>query len=310
MAVKEGGIGALPIRELYLEEAARCLFTAQNTMTVQNSIEAWMKNFKENIKQLPRDAGWIKKTLSGYAAIVVGAGPSITDAQMEALKGYKGMVFGTNKSMTRLLEHGIRPDVVCVLHTTNEILPHFSTEAIAKAMSNDISGMTQWTWCLTTCLHPDVIKAARQVSGNMSHEYWCNPAIPEEQLENVGHFMEIMSGLPCIDTGGNVGIFAMLCAAQFGCNPIGLLGMEHAFFLDKKWTVEQALGYRIEWNPEDDQTYAITPSFQTYLDGLVKYWRYYDGKGIKIINLSPFGPLFARRKTLMPFLDVSEFVRG
>lgn len=312
VAVREGGIGALPMREILLEEAARCLFTAQNTLTIENSIGYWMDNFKSNLEKhfMFRDCSWFPKKEEGgkhFPAMVVGNGPSLTDGQIDLLKDFEGVLIATNKSLSKLLRNDVEPDFIAVLHTTDDIAPHFSTKEVKDYIKRK-GEILESGLIFTTCLHPKVIYEARNIT--LGPTYWCNPGIPEEQVENIGYFMEMVTGLPTFDTGGNVGLFGMLSAVAMGCNPIGILGMDHAFVLDSKWTTEQALGYRIEYDPEDLQTYAIPPTFQTYLDSLVKYWRYYEAKGTKIINLSSWGPLYARRKSLVPYMELGQFVKG
>jgi hypothetical protein len=307
MACKDGNIGAMPMRELLLEAARDCLNTAQNTITINSSLEFWMKNFKDNLKTLPEGAQWVQKSRRFIPTIVIGAGPSVTDDQIKTLCNFHGITIATNKSLSKCLKNGIEPDFVAVLHTTEDIAEHFRTKDIMDFIAKKGSPIES-TFLLTTCLHPSTVRATKDIS--YGGAYWCNPAVPEEQVENVNRMMSLLSDLPCIDTGGNVGIFALISAIQMGYGPIGILGLEHAFLPDKSWTVEKALGYRFEWNPECDQLYAITPSFQVYLDTLVKYYNYMKAQGVPIFNLTPFGPLYARKKELMPYMDIEQFIKA
>jgi len=303
----EKGIGAIPMRELLLEQAAECLNTAQNTLTVGSSLEFWLENFKSNLLRLS-DFGppkWLTPLEKPTSAIVVGAGPSITDEQIAALGNYRGTIIATNKSVSRLMAQDIIPHYVVTLHTTPDIATHFKTKELSKYMpphgKNDIKKV------FTTMLSPDTIDAARLAL--WGEEFWVNPSVPEDQVENVDYFMSRMTGLPTIETGGNAGIFALLCASTLGCDPIGMLGLEHSHKLDPKWTVEQSLGYHIEYSPSDDSVYAVTPTFQTYLDNLVKYWRSRQMQGKSIFNLSPFGALYTRRDIeKLPYRSVEDFV--
>jgi hypothetical protein len=292
-------MGSMPMRSLLLNEAQYCHHLSQNAFTIEHSLDTWIDNFRNNLPYFMANKVGFKTPRTDKKVLVIGAGPSAVTNYMR-LHDKDIFTVCTNKSLEFLIRSGIEPDVVVVLHSTPEIKGTINTKAVSEYLGQE--GRLKSDFIIPTTIDPGVFWEIAHVS-RRTHQHWFNPAVPEEQVENINQFMERMTGLPVIDTGGDVGVFALLMALEMTTGPVGIIGLEHCLELKKDWTNEQALGYRIEYAPESDMLYAIPPSFQITLDTLVKLCNS-KGKG-RVYNLSKFGPVYARR--LLPHMSMEDF---
>jgi hypothetical protein len=305
-ACNENGIGAMPMRELLKHEMSYCLGVAQNTFTIERALDIWVDNFRKNLSTTPKcGPDWMEIRRSGMPALVVGAGPSAKEADYKFLEGWPNIViFCTNKSLSYLLRDGIEPDYVMVLHSTDEIKGTILTPEVAKYMEETQTGRIYSRFIIPSTIDSEVLKEIRCV-GMEEKELWFNPAIPEESASNIDTFMSRMNGLRIIDTGGNVGVFAMNMAMEMSEGDIGMIGLEHCLPLSDQWTNKQSRTYRIEYAPENGgMLYAVPPSFQSYLETLVGLCRR-KGEG-RVTNLTSFGPVYTRK--LLPYMTLRDFI--
>lgn len=298
-ACTDGEMGSMPMRSLLLNEAQYCHHLSQNAFTIEHSLDTWIDNFRNNLPYITVNKVGFKTPRTDKKTLVIGAGPSAVTNYM-CLRDKDIFTVCTNKSLDFLIKCGIEPDVVVVLHSTPEIKGTIKTKAVSDFLGEC---RLKSDFIIPTTIDPDVFWEIAHIS-RQPHQHWFNPAVPEEQVENINQFMERMTGLPVIDTGGDVGVFALLMALEMTTGPVGIIGLEHCLELKKDWTDEQALRYRIEYAPESDMLYAIPPSFQITLDTLVKLCNS-KGKG-RVYNLSKFGPVYARR--LLPYMSMGDFV--
>lgn len=301
-ACTDGEMGSMPMRSLLLNEAQYCHHLSQNAFTIEHSLNTWIDNFRKNLPHLLGTERRFKLPHTNRKVLVVGAGPTADFAHYWRIKNNDDIfTVCTNKSLKFLIKWGIEPDVVVVLHSTSEIKGTIRTEVVSEHLGR--TGRLDSIFIIPTTIDPEVFQEINDISRPHKH-YWFNPAVPEEQVENINQFMERMTGFPVIDTGGDVGVFALLMALEMTTGPVGIIGLEHCFKLDENWTNEQALRYRIEYAPENRMTYAIPPSFQITLDTLVKLCNS-KGEG-RVCNLSRFGPVFTRK--LLPYMTLEDFV--
>lgn len=300
-ACTDGEMGSMPMRSLLLNEAQYCHHVSQNAFTIEHSLDTWIDNFRENLPHVTHNnkAGF-NVPHTDRKALVIGAGPSAL-TYYGHLKDKGLFTVCTNKSLEFLIRNGIEPDVVVVLHSTPEIKGTINTKVVSDYLGQE--GRLKSDFIIPTTIDPGVFWEIAHISRS-THHHWFNPSIPEEQVENINQFMERMTGLPVIDTGGDVGVFALLMALEMTTGPVGIIGLEHCLALNENWTNEQALGYRIEYAPESyEMLYAIPPSFQVTLDTMVKLCNS-KGKG-RVYNLSNFGPVYARK--LLPYMAMEDF---
>ena len=316
LVVKEtqgGGMGAIPMREMLIRESAYCLGVAQNTYTIERTLDLWVENFRKNLDKLPytHDRNWMEHLGTSLPILVVGAGPSAKGADYSILNtppSHDPTVFCTNKSLSYLLRDGVEPDVVFVLHSTDEIKGTIKTDEVIdylkeKKSKTGENGLDSH-FVIPSTIDSEVLGEIREVN-LIRKELWFNPSVPDENIRNLDVFMGKMNGLRTIDTGGNVGTFALNMAMEMGRGSIGMIGLEHCLELDPSWTNKQARDYRIEFAPENGGAlYAIPPSFMSYLETLIGLCR---TKGSdRVVNLVPFGPVYTRK--LLPFMNLEEFI--
>ncbi len=307
-ACTDGEMGSMPMRSLLLNEAQYCHHLSQNAFTIEHSLDTWIDNFRANLIKndgpllSPLDMG-VDKT--DRKVLVIGAGASAKSADLTHLSRDMTrddtIVICTNKSLSYLLGQGIVPHIMVTLHSTRSILHTFKTPEIQDWTGHYRRKLTHTKFVIPSTIDPEVLAEMRQI-GLRSNERWFNPAVPEEQVENINQFMERMNGFPVIDTGGDVGVFALLIALEMTTGPVGILGLEHCLPLNEDWTNEQALGYRIEYAPEDKTCYAIPPSFQVTLDTMMKLCNS-TGKD-RVYNLAKFGPMYSRKSLPQSTLEV------
>jgi len=307
-AMSCSAIGSNTAYQVLSDEQSRVNAIRHSAHTVNVELDDWIHNFAYNFQFMPkRKSGWDEMVIK-ESAIVVGAGPSLTDDQLLALDGYEGTVICVNKSLDRMYSLGLVPDWAIMLHTTDEILPHFTTPAVRENLhrSNVI---------LSSIGHPSVTDEVL-AHANPERTFWYNPSIPSCFAPNVDRMMAVMTNEIVVDTGGNVGIWGLVLANIMKAKKVGLLGMEHCHDITKVtgWDNEKAATYDYQWAPEDDQVYCLTPMFKAYLLGLVNFINRVREE-TEVYNLTPFGPMYAQRNIHneefhgVPYLTPQEFVR-
>lgn len=295
------GIGAIYAKTLVEQELVFVQTVEVNTHTLSVYLASWLQQYSANLVLTKgfmdnRWPSWPGR--QGESCMVVGAGPSLSDEQLDALNSYTGFIICSNKVLERMLEHGTHPDLVAVIHSTPEIAAHFKGPLAREAL-NGIEVVA------STMVHPDVTKALLEAGARIR---WFNPAIPELFKKNVNEFLYRTSNCPVIDTGGNVGLFMCTIASEHSTfETIGLLGMEQALALDPKWTNEQAMENVIYYAPEDlPEPFAINQVFHGYLQTLMGWYCELGGRK-KVYNLTKNGMLYVGRRDGMPYMDLDEF---
>jgi hypothetical protein len=309
MTTPEGGIGVAPTIGMLRQKLMELGILLNNVVTVEAMLPTWIDNFSRNyVKHIANRAEvpGIPQNAIKDSAIVVGAGDSVmcSDGKnIEALKAYKGTIICTNKSFGELVRHGVVPHYVVAIHSTEEILVHFENKKVMDAL---LVGGT--TVILSTMVDPRVADKIMSSVAEPEQVVWFNPSIPDTYAPNIDTVINIMSGLPLLDTGGNAGLFAVRTAILMGAKRIGILGMEHCLELSNGWTNEQARGYDIIFAPEDGKIFAITPVFKGYLESMMQTIDEYR-KDVKVFNLTPNGLLYTDSERLkVPYSPVDYFV--
>lgn len=280
---------------IYVENAAN------NTVTLEGMFDTWLENFTYNQQIFRKSFGEqdIRKCLKLEDVIVVGAGPSVTDKQLKKLKKWNGAIVCTNKMFPRLLDLDIMP-TLCVVVDGNKSV----AEPLERLWGMDYEDVSTY-FMVATQVDPRVAV----ILSNFVYVYWFNSLIPEEFMPNAEYILRKLSGLPTIDTGGNAGLFAAVMAKTLGAKRIALLGMEHCHKLNPLWKNDEAEKYQIIYAPEDGMSFAVTPAFVNYLNNLISYIA--QNQDVKWTNLTKFGLMYTRRKTLEPYIkyaDLEEYI--
>jgi len=236
-----------------------------------------------------------------HKALVIGAGPSMTVPNIRELEEFEGVVICTNKSLGPTIQGLNRcPDVCVILDASHDVLSGLMPHHAVACMEQGYTHFLVATQC-----HKNVVQ---WLVANVAHDHlhFFHSSIPEELLENVNFMLKKFWDVPVIDSGGNAGLLALKISNQLGASITGMLGMEHSHKLDEKWTNEQAFEYKIIYAPEDHQTFAVTPSFQGYLNKLVAWVREHD-----CVNLTDWGwPYCMRDKIPLKYMTRAEFVKS
>lgn len=285
-ALHEGRAEEL-IRVLHSEEDFLS-YSSNQLLTYQHMVETWLENFRDNLPIIGNGRWMDAIPYDGRPVICVGAGPSMTDNELRPLKDSKHcFVICTNKIAERLLKYRT-PDLMVVLHGTDEILPHFQGPRVGKALRN---GMPV---ALPTVASPKVVT---EVISRTQSVWWFNASVPN--TENVDSMMKLMThGLPTFDTGGNVGLCSMIIAMEtLGAKVIGFMGMETCKDLKEINTDSMASMCDIVYMPERKQLFAVPPSFKDYAISMGSVIRNANDR-CDFVNLTPVG---------IPFLSAASW---
>ena len=305
--MQDGMVGTIVAREVFRNLAMEAENAQTNTFTTQAYIELWVKNFAHGLKKGYFDN--VKDFAKGIkvkdSLLVVGAGPSLTEEVIESLHKYKGTIYCVNKSLDRLLKHGIVPTVVGVVHSTDEVLPHFETDLVRKHMK-DINVIA------SNQIHPSVQDFIVKYA-DPEKLFWFHADIVEDFAANVDNVFLTMVKMPRADTGGNVGVFGVAVGERLEAKHIGLVGMDLCFPLEWLRNYSESMESNIVYCPEDKLLFVIPTVFRGYIQCLMNW--YGDRKKNKLIpdkfeilNCTPNGLIYVRRNDWIPYLSLDDFM--
>lgn len=299
------GIGLGPTLPLLRNEVSYVESMLGNSLTIDGMIDEWLSNFVANYQKhfLNRcNSRSLKKKGIKNSALVVGGGPSINKYELlTPVERYKGTTICTNKSYKAVLNHNIDPNYVVVLHGTDEILGDFTPSYVRESMADGNS-----IFVLPTVMNPVV---ADLIVGHVRDEniVWYNPSISDILAPAYDKTLSLLSSVPTIDTGGNVGILSTVIAKNLGAKTIGMFGLEHCQELDPTWTNDVARYMEIRYAPEDGLTFAMSPAFRNYVKQFYQFIS--ESPETEFINLVKNGIFYVDRKKLnVPYMDFKEFV--
>lgn len=219
---------------------------------------------KHTLRDVPPPVG--KKAKS---AVIISAGPSVHRQQSisHILKsGYEGTVVAVDGALISCLKAGLFPDYVLTLdpHETRIVRwygdPDFEQNSrnddYFERQDLDVEFRTNLmeqnnTHIALVNLHGSKSKAiisssapqnvVRRIEEAKFDSYWWNPLVdnPSEPDSLTRRLYEI-NGLPCMNTGGNVGTAAWVFASTVLNIPlIGLLGMDFGYYADLPYSKTQ-----------------------------------------------------------------------
>ena len=279
---------------------------AVNVRTVDLFLNEWNGNFRENLER-----GYFKGTdgrvlldvVKPSACMCVGAGPSLSDEQIDSLRDWPGCILCVNKSVKRLLERGVVPTVITALHSTDTVLKSFQHDIVR-------TNLTKSYIMLPTTIHPEVAKEILAYA-DPEKVYWFHASCPDELVPNLDNMYQSMVKLPVIDTGGNVGLFNMAVSEQMHPDALGFIGMELCEPKSSVTTNAESLESTFMYFPEDQQEFVLSKVFRGYLQVLMDWYgtQVKQGLPITVINCTPVGMVYCRRRDWIPYMPVGEFVK-
>ena len=186
--------------------------------------ETWVRHGMANLPALAQWPAWpaLRPTLAGRPIVIIGPGPSLTRnvAQLRALKG-RAVLLAVSHSLGALDAAGIVPDLVLAVDHQGEVLDHFAYPWIG-----DVEALL-----LGFVVHPDLWRLPAQrrftVAGSYPLEQWAfAEARPDLLLAN----------------RGSVSHVAWSIAMRLGCNPVILVGHDHALTDGRTYAAESRCG--------------------------------------------------------------------
>lgn len=183
-------------------------------------------NILDNIETVlkSKDISQMNK-FEGEPAVLVAAGPSL-DKNIDVLKKYqdKVLIISCDTALKKLLNNGIKPDIVSVLERVEKVYDYFF-----KKLINNNSIPEDLTLVAEGVTYPKVVS---NFPGQKSLVFRNN--VPTENW-----FAENIDDLYALDTGNSVANLNFGLAHALGASPIILIGQDLAYSPDgKAHTVE------------------------------------------------------------------------
>lgn len=303
---RKGEIGpaaAIGVFRELVQEAER---TVTNLRTLDAFLHEWNKSFRVMLERgyfKDEDRRYITKALKPKAVVCVGAGPSLTDEQIDALKGWDGCIICVNKSVKRLLERGVFPTVITALHGTTTVLRSFDHDIVKENLHRSLV-------LLPTTIHPDVAEFVLKHT-TKDKVYWFHGSTPEDFIPNLDNLYQSMVELPVVDTGGNVGVFNLVLADQLESREaVTMIGMDLCEDRSTIKTKQDMLESLLMYFPEDDQEFVLSKVFKGYIQCVMNWYGIVKQEGFKyqLYNSTPRGLIYCRRDDWIPFIPIEEFV--
>jgi len=284
---------------------------ATGVHTVTNLMPMWTKSIRENMPYIVENPD-IKEVLAKHEntpAIVIGAGPSLFDnasgtdhLKMLAESKFDGVIIATDRILKDCYEYGINPDYVVVVDGSDRIHDRYFDYDIVRENAHHTTAI------LTNHANPDVVKAWDEHGGGM---LFFTSGISQEILPNAASIIGLITDNTELNSGGNVGSFAINAAHYLKCSPVALIGMDmsykigtplnetnyyHSYKQRTKFTDKEMWDdglFKTVHHPFFDTDCIVDSMFQVYADPLKNYWIKEFGKnGTKITNCTEGGALY------------------
>lgn len=175
----------------------------------RNTIIKYAKTFFENIisnREYIRnsyDLSVYKEKYKNMPGLIVSGGPSLSK-NIKFIKEFKGVIFTGTRTLTAILDEGVKPDFLVSVDPTDKIY-----QTLMENTENDISLIT-----LDQSNH-------KVIASNKGRQYF----IPTEKIaeELLGTNLEVN-----LSRGGSVATLCLSAAQYMGCNPIIFIGQDLA----------------------------------------------------------------------------------
>lgn len=240
--------------------------------TSYEKLGEWIQNFKVNLETIG-----FKKSISEIPSI---QGPAIVidnpmtgsiDSELHKLKGFKGIVFSTDRALWKILPHYV-PQYVGNVDSSYLCLSFFDRPDVKEHME-EISAI------FATTTFPLTIRAWH------GRKYFFTA-----NLGNLTDTLSFKSSTPWIGTGGNIATTLWIIARLLGANPIGLLGFDNCVDKLSQSEYPDAPHNRLDkvGNIKLKQPAYVDPVYQHYNWILQEFIDYAARNyGTKTVNLQP-----------------------
>lgn len=296
--------------------------------TYEKYYDEWIQNFTNNLFHIwsEHSASELKliKT-SNPSSLVIGRGPSIkknNHLEVISQSDYDGTIVCCDGSLANALNAGITPDKFPNFY----VITIDSQQRQKLCYDHDIVRQHgQKIKCIfSTTVSPLTYMEAKK--SNMEI-YWLNTLFDYNNGKNSFNYISNhmiktknhTTGLPAIQTGGNVGTSAWVVSwAILKKSVIGLIGIDHGYSSDDRTEHDHLLpqeidrnsaafkrAYPILYNPEFDCYCQQDPIFQYYSNAFKEFIERTSSK-IKTINATEGGALFGK---FIECMTLKEFLR-
>lgn len=317
---------------------------AKHGETLLANAQANLPHARFTLRELPPLEG--EKATSG---IVISAGPSVH--KRESIRrireaGYRGCVIAVDAAYVACLKQGLVPDFVITLdpHPTRMVRwfgdPNFEThsaednyfqrqdlnvefrdDALKQNLANIelVNRMGHQTKAVVASSSPsNVIERLQEARNEL---YWWNPLVDDPRSESsLTRRLFAINGLPCMNTGGNVGSAAWVFAHSILKLPrIGLVGMDLGYYADTPITMTQTyyelavhLGgeegiencFQTFVFPQTGEAFYTDPTYFWYRKNLLQLM---EQSRSQTFNCTEGGTLFGDRVTCV---SLGDFLAG
>jgi len=190
-------------------------------LTFEKMEKQWMRNFAQNMQKIlaGKDIKDLPK-MEKQPCLVIGAGPSVRHfKQLDIIaKKWKGNVIACDRMLIPLLKRGIKPKIVCSVDADESVSNFYAGSLVKK--NREVKAVMS-----ATSVHPKVVEIC-PLEIYFFIPIWDNP-LQSTSLTRAFHFM---TGKTVMQTYGNAGSCAWAIAHFLGCDPIGILGLDYAYY--------------------------------------------------------------------------------
>jgi hypothetical protein len=315
-----------------LEQAWKKIFIEHETPA---SFNVWVKNFALNLTKIWEESSAREldpsvdnnQRMKKDIAIVIGRGPSLkkhNHLELLAKSRIDATIVCSDGALITALKAGVTPekfpDFFVATIDPREDTRNFYDDEIVNSFGSKIKGI------FATVSNPETVERARATG---IKPYWIHTLVDynegQKSFNNIAAIMtrakKHVSGLPAIQTGGNVGTSAWFLSWQvLKCSNIVLLGINHGWEeddpldkimthnytnklldIDKKSTTFKKLFPKI-YNPHFNCHVILDPIFQ-YYSAAFKEFIARSPSWVKTINATEGGSIFGNKIQCVRFSD-------
>lgn len=298
------------------------------------SYDDWVTNFALNLENIWNEPSASKLTpilinnkIQNEPAIVIGRGPSVKKKkhlELLANSNFKGSIICCDGILKNALEAGVTPTKFPKYYVVS-IDPYdpaktFYESEIVKKYGSSINGI------FSTIVKPTTVENARNAGINI---HWLHSLFDYDEGKKSFNQLSAQiirskkkSGLPAIQTGGNVGTSSWFIAWRIlKCNTVCLIGINHGWEESDSWEKIISHGsnlidinavdrnspsfkklFRTVYNPDFDCNCIIDPLFQFYSSALKEFIAR-SPDWLTTINSTEGGSIFGKKILGMKFQE-------
>jgi hypothetical protein len=294
--------------------------------------DIWVKNFALNLNNIWNESSAreldptrnSKSKIGEHAAIIIARGPSIKKnkhLELLAKSSYRGAIVCCDGALINVLKAGITPDkfpeYYVVTIDAGESIKDLYNDPYVDKYGKKIKGI------FATVAHPLAVERARQAGVKI---HWLHALFDygegKKSFNQISALMvrtkNHLTGLPAIQTGGNIGTSSWFVSWQIlKRSVIALIGVDHSWNENDTWELIISHGYghpnKVDfdknsttfkrlfpkiYNPEFKCHCILDPIFQYYSSALKEFIRR-SPPWVNTINATEGGCIFGDRITCM-----------